>query len=80
MDEGIIPWMLALAFYIEAARRTWQVMFLCLPAKSEEPLAQLVKTNAVPVWFKATWLLVWVPVMLIGWALRKRSIKSLELK
>ena len=63
----LLPWTVALFFYFEAGRRYWQVMFLVVPEKSQEPLALLVKQNAVPGYVRLIFTLFWVVFWLLGW-------------
>ena len=68
-----IPWIIAVFFYIEAGRRTWQNMFLALPENSNEPLALAVKANAVPLWVLVVWYVFWGLIML-GIALSSKAL------
>lgn len=66
-----LPWAIALFCYIEAGRRTWQLMFLTLPERSAEPLAMAVKKNGVPGWFRLFFVLLWGPIMAFCWLIAR---------
>lgn len=72
MNLGIIVLVMAL-LYIEAGRRYFQIMFLTMPdfATSKDPLVVAVRTNTVPWWFKAIFVVVWPLVLLVAWASAK---------
>jgi hypothetical protein len=62
-----LPWMVALFFYLEAGRRSWQNMWLMTPERSKEPLAMAVRSNTVPWYVLAIWAIFWGPILLIAW-------------
>jgi hypothetical protein len=67
----LLPWAVALYFYLEAGRCRWQVMFLTLPERSREPLAILVKNNQVPRALILFWIVFWAPLAVVFWVLAR---------
>lgn len=67
----VLPWGLAVLFYIEAGRRCWGALFLSLPERYDDPLAKAVRANAVPRWFKLIYIVLWGPIQVIAFFLAR---------
>lgn len=59
----------ATAFYVEAGRRTFQVMMLTEPAGSAEPAYLALREHRLPSWAFAGYVALWLPIAAAALAL-----------
>jgi hypothetical protein len=52
--------------YVHAGRKTWQVIFLTMPERSDEPLLNMVRSNSVPWYVYCLWSVFWGPIMMVA--------------
>ena len=57
---------LVVLLYVEAGRRTYQVIILSEPADSLEPLYLAATNGSVPWWFKWGYVALWAPLQVVA--------------